>query len=208
MQATRDRKMENRKWKRVGYRNSTKNPFLIPISKFLILSVLALMLWGGCKSSEPPPEPDPEPLPQINLAAFEDFDVAAYRDAPPVRAEVEHDVPESLMDGRAAASSGGVTRTVQGYRIQLYSSQDKALADRRMDEAAAWWNAQRRQGTLEDVYPGDLSRVPVYLVFRQPYYRVRFGDFATRAEAQRILRLLADQFPDAFIAPDTVTITR
>lgn len=174
-----------------------------------LIALVAILAWGGCKSSEPPPEPPPPKAPEINLAEFEDFDVATYRDAPPQRAEIEHDVPAELLDGKADSGSSGGTRTVQGYRIQLYSSQDKNLADRRMDQATGWWNQQRRQGTLEDVYPGDVSQqAPVYLVFRQPYYRVRFGNFATRAEALQLLRLLDDEFPDAFIIPDTVTITR
>ena len=173
-----------------------------------VLLAVAALGGAGCKSSEPVVEPPPPEPPRINLADYEDFDVAAYRDPPPVRPAIEHDVPPSLLDGKAVEPRGG-TRTVQGYRIQLYSSQDKSLADGRLDRATQWWNEQRRRGTLADAYPeDDLSSAPVYLVYRQPYYRVRLGNFATRAEALRMLRLVERDFPNAFIAPDTVTITR
>ncbi len=170
-----------------------------------LLAVAALLLWSACKTTEPAPPPPPPSPPPINLADYEDFDPTPYPDEPPARADVQHDVPASLLDGKAERA---VTRTVQGYRIQIYSSQDKRAADRAVEEAIAWWRSQRRAGRLSDVYEDDTAQPPVYLIFRQPYYRVRVGNFATRAEALRVMPLIGSAFPNAFIAPDTVTITR
>src|SRR5690606_41819415 len=40
------------------------------------------------------------------------------------------------------------------------------------------------------------------------YYRVRMGNFRSREAAERAREFLAQRFPDAFIVPDTVEITR
>jgi len=45
-------------------------------------------------------------------------------------------------------------------------------------------------------------------VYIQPYYRVRVGNFKTRAEAEHALSILNDRYTDAFIVPDTVIIIR
>jgi len=169
-----------------------------------MLLVVALLVAAGCKATEPAPPPAPPPPPPINMAEYEDFDPSAYADEPPAPAPVEHDVPPALLDGKATAT--GTPRTVQGYRIQIYSAQDKQQADERVEEAMRWWRSQRSQGTLDGFTQGDDSQPPVYLFYRQPYYRVRVGNFATRAHALRFLRLIETEFPSAFIVPDTVTV--
>ena len=161
-----------------------------------------LLLVAACSSTEPVVEPTPTPTPEvppINMADYEDFDPGPYRDTRPEPADLTHDVPERLMDGKAERRT---SRTGQGYRIQIYSSQDKAGADRLTEQAMAWWRSEKRNGTL-DAYADD---PPVYLVFRQPYYRVRVGNFASRADALEVLRLIERRFPDAFVVPDRVTL--
>ena len=141
------------------------------------------------------------------MAEYEDFDAAPYEDDPPVPAEaVEHDVPQSLLEGKVEAQP--VNRTGPGYRIQIYSSQDKRAADRQAEQAVSWWRDQLKSGQFDDLYPYNPSPPPVYQDFRQPYYRVRVGNFASRSEAQRMLRVVERRFPRAFIAPDRVTLSR
>ena len=141
------------------------------------------------------------------MADYEDFDVSPYDDEPPVPSNiVEHDVPEELLEGKV--SSQPVSRTGSGYRIQIYSSQDKRASDRQVEQAVAWWREQLRAGLLDDIYVDDPSPPPVYQDFRQPYYRVRLGNFASRAEAQDMLRMTEQRFPRAFIVPDKVTLNR
>ena len=141
------------------------------------------------------------------MADFEDFDAVPYDEEPPVPStEVEHDVPEGLMSGQVEVQA--TNRTGSGFRIQIYSTQDKRAADRRAEQAVAWWRELLRAGQLDDVYPDELTPPPVYQDFRQPYYRVRLGNFASRAEAQRTLRLVEQRFSSAFIVPDKVTLNR
>ena len=180
------------------------------INRRTFLFLAALLLGAACSGSQgvtngegPDPDPDPE---TINMADYEDFDSAPYDEEPPTSTTtIAHDVPERLLKGRVEQQ---VSRTRAGYRIQVFSSQDKRDADRRVESAVAWWRQQLRLETLAELYPGDPSPPPVYLDFRQPYYRVRVGNFSSRSEAKAVLQLIEKRFPDAFIAPDTVTLTR
>lgn len=176
-------------------------------SRFLPAGVLLLLLLPACKTTgsaaddgDAPVEPPEE---QVDLSRYEDFDPAPYREeAPDPREEgIEHDVPASLMGGRADA---GVQQTVQGYRVQVFSSRDKAAADDEISRVNQWWNANAA-GAPEGLFSDDL---PVYVVYRQPYYRVRIGNFTSRAEAERALQYLHQRYGDAFISRGQVTVTR
>lgn len=180
---------------------------MVKITYTLVLG--ALLVLSACSSSRGPVDPDagnegPDARVEINMADYEDFDSSAYEEEPPVPSvTIAHDVPAELLEGKVEEQVGA---TRQGFRIQLFSSQDKRAADRLVEDVIAWWRNETRYGTLADVYPGNPSPPPVYLDFRQPYYRIRVGDFSSRSEAQAVLRLMETRFAGAFIAPDTVTL--
>lgn len=176
-----------------------------PARRPLLLLVLLLMVFSACSTTRPPgPEAreEPEELPTpVRLADYEDFDATPYEEAPPeAQTEIQHDVPERLMAGRTTTG----TTTVQGFRVQVYSTLDKTAAVNLEEEARAWWRAERSRA------PAGLmpEQLPIYTVYLQPYYRVRIGNFRTRAEADRARQILARRFPDAFIVPDRVTVPR
>lgn len=79
-------------------------------------------------------------------------------------------------------------RTVQGFRIQILTTEDQTAAEQRAAEAEEQWGA------------------PVEVAWKAPYYRVRVGAFASRSAAQPRLEAVQQQYPDAFLVPDTVTI--
>lgn len=172
-----------------------------PIARLLPALLVLLAACSGPRAAGPPPAEPPEevPTPAIRLSDYEDFDAAPYREpAPQAADEVQHDVPERLMGGRASAGSA---TTVQGFRVQVYSTIDKSAAVNTEEEVKSWLTTQ--QGL-----PSGLGGSPVYTVYLQPYYRVRIGNFRSQAEADRARAFLARRFPDAFIVRDTVTITR
>ena len=183
---------------------------MVPINRHTVWIGAILLFCSACSGSRgTADDTDPGPIAEdpINMADYEDFDVAPYQDPPPVpAATVEHDVPESLLSGQV--STQPTSRTGSGYRIQIYSTRDKRVADRRAEQAVAWWRELHRAGQLDEVYLDEPTPPPVYQDFRQPYYRVRLGNFATRAEAQQMLRLVEQRFASAFIAPDQVTLSR
>lgn len=188
-----------------------KNGAMRTIKLHTAFFLAAALLFAACSGSRDATngdgtDPDPDGVEAINMADYEDFDAAPYEEEPPTATTpIDHDVPERLLTGKVEQQ---VSQTGPGYRIQVYSSQDKRNADRRVESATAWWRQQARLGTLDAIYRGVSEPPPVYLDFRQPYYRVRVGNFVTRSEAQSVLQLIESRFPDAFIAPDTVTLTR
>lgn len=170
------------------------------------VATLVLVLVSACagprEAAEPAEEAGELPTPAVVLAEYEDFDPSPYEEdviGPAVR--LEHDVPAALMEGRA---DEGIRREVQGFRIQLHSSLDKDAALGVEEEARDWL------GSAESTSPAGISSgdPPVYVVYIQPYYRVRVGNFTSRQAAERARQYLSQRFPDAFIVPDTVVVTR
>lgn len=180
-----------------------------PWCTILLLLVIAGGLVGCSGPKETAPvDDDPSDVVNnepIRMADYEDFDASGYIDTPPPEDPISHDVPAALITGQTGQ---GTTERVQGYRIQIFSSKDKADADRELDGAVSWWHNQKVEGYLDDLYEGREASPPVYMIFRQPYYRVRLGNFATRDEALRLLPTVQRRFPSAFIAFDTVTLSR
>ncbi len=164
-----------------------------------VLVALASLTLAACAGSRPrgPAAPDAAPA----HPAYETFDPASA-EAPPVRpaSAVDHDVPPRLMEGRVevpaepARPSAPRPRTVEGFRIQVFSGEDRASAERVRGEAEGW---ARRRGA--EGYEATLAYI-------RPYYRVRVGAFATRGEAEAALAGVRTQFPEAFLVPDLVTV--
>ena len=176
------------------------------------LVVLAVLTLSACATTAPPRGPAPPDEPAAPAyPAYETFDPAGYDAQPDVATDVDHDVPERVMAGRVVVPGGGAApapapepsgepREVDGYRVQVFSSNNRGSAERVRAQALAWWDgAKGRAGA-----PEYLEARVVYL---QPYYRVRLGAFATREEADDALRLVRGEFPEAFLVADRVTVT-
>lgn len=165
-----------------------------------VFAVVVALLLAGCAGTRETTNGDEEaeelPTPAVNMADYEDFEDDPYREpAPNTEVELEHDVPSGLMEGRA---DEGIRSEVRGFRVQVYLSLDKDAALQQEEAVKAWWEAE---GTEE----GELA---TYIVYSQPYYRVRVGNFTSQEAAQRALSIISQRFPEALIVPDTVTITR
>jgi len=160
---------------------------------------------SGDSSSDRGPRatsPEEREARRATLASVETFDVSQYATPPPARElDVQHQVPVQLMQGRA---DEGVTQTIDGFRVQVYSAQDKQSAEEFRERVRQWWS-QARGDAPEDIFRGQL---PIVVEYGQPYYRVRIGAFASREEAAEALTFVQDEFADAFVARSTVTITR
>jgi hypothetical protein len=165
-------------------------------------------LLAGCagsrKAAEDQATADETPVeeaPEIVHADYEDFDPSPYREHAPEAEALVHDVPDRLMTGRTGGTSA---RTVDGYRIQVFQTQDPTQADEYVDQAADWWYMQKQAGAAGSLFARDSA--PVYSVWRQPYYRIRVGDFASRGAADAALEEIRGRFSGAFVVPDRVTI--
>ena len=45
-------------------------------------------------------------------------------------------------------------------------------------------------------------KIEAYLMFQEPNYKVRVGDFRSRMDAQRFLHKITEDYPNAFIVKD------
>jgi len=170
-----------------------------------VVGLLAVAL-GACTTSRSTTDDtatDDSSPPRSALAEVETFDPSRYPVEPPRRdlGDIAHRVPERLMSSRAAEN---ITRTVNGYRIQVYSAADKAAAEEFRERVRLWWSR------VEDRAPEAAfsATPPLVIEYAQPYYRVRIGAFADRSRAQDALEFVQREFPDAFIARGTVTVTQ
>ncbi|MFT4970170.1 MAG: septal ring-binding cell division protein DamX [Chitinophagales bacterium] len=77
----------------------------------------------------------------------------------------------------------------QGYRIQVMNSS----------------NREEVYAKKAEVY-GSFSEFKGYIVYDQPYYKLRVGDFETKLEARKFLNDLISTFSTAFIVRDEIKI--
>lgn len=80
---------------------------------------------------------------------------------------------------------------IEGYRIQLMmQSGNNALEQ-----------ADEIKKEFEEINP----QIDTYVTFREPYYRLRVGDFRTRLEAMEFLENIRRKYPQAWVIKDKIT---
>ena len=171
-----------------------------------LLPLVLVAVLAACSGPREPVDPTPPPPDEAPATepAYETFDPAPYdAEPPPIDAEVQHDVPDELMEGTITMPDVTGPVTVPGYRVQVFSSPDKTAADDVLDEATGWWGVVRNDPDAAEVFPNGF---PAEVYFQQPYYRVRLGAFEYRREAEAALPVIRRRFPEAFIVPDQITI--
>jgi hypothetical protein len=80
--------------------------------------------------------------------------------------------------------------TLTGWRIQIFFDSG-ANSKRKATDALRSFNQR---------YPD----YEAYLSFKEPYYRVRVGDFRSRLEAEGFLRKIQMEYPNAFATNDYI----
>jgi hypothetical protein len=48
------------------------------------------------------------------------------------------------------------------------------------------------------------ANVPCYVVFQEPYYKVRVGDYRTKMEAEKFLKEIITEYSNAFVVEDNI----
>lgn len=46
--------------------------------------------------------------------------------------------------------------------------------------------------------------IPCYLIFQEPYYKVRIGDYQTKMQAEEFLKKIEREYPNAFVVQDDI----
>ena len=67
-------------------------------------------------------------------------------------------------------------------------------------------DALRHADSVKQVFSKNYPDVPVYLIFGQPYYRLRIGDFRTRLEAERMYQMVKKSYKNAFVTADRINL--
>mgnify|MGYP001257159177 CR=1 FL=1 len=75
---------------------------------------------------------------------------------------------------------------IKGYRIQIYSG-----------------NRKQANEIKAEFIDGNDS-LNAYIVYEQPYFKTRVGDFRTKIEAEKALRKLIKLYPGSFVLGDFI----
>lgn len=94
-----------------------------------------------------------------------------------LRERLEHSGCNDSINEAARTTPNGRS----GFRIQIFDSNGRNARN----------EAQSRKKAVESRF----SRMHAYVTFDSPYWRVRVGDFHTRAEAEHALTELRRSFP-------------
>jgi len=159
-------------------------------NRHIILLVVAAV--AGCSSSKPAKDDG-----NYYLGVFEDFDSEEHPDVvPPLPpSESDHIIPAGL-EGPVEVIP---RKQGRGYRVHLFASRDKRLADAELRRAIAWWERNRTDGS--GVVPP-----PIYVDYEQPFFKVRLGDYRSRSAAAAEAEKLARTFKGAFVVPATINL--
>jgi hypothetical protein len=80
---------------------------------------------------------------------------------------------------------------MQGYRVQIFFGSERKPA-------------QDAKTRVLQLMPNE----EVYLIYQQPYFKVRVGDYRTRLEAEAVYRRLMREFDKVFIIPDKINLPK
>lgn len=81
-----------------------------------------------------------------------------------------------------------------GYRIQIFMKSGNQALSLAEEEKL--------------VFSAKYEDVNAYLMFTAPYYRVRVGDFRTRLEAEKFLKLINKNYPNAWVIRDDINFPK
>jgi hypothetical protein len=79
---------------------------------------------------------------------------------------------------------------IEGWRIQIFF------------EAGNYSKSQAIEA--KSTFVNKYSDVSAYLIFQEPYYKVRIGDYRTKMEAEAFLKKISGSYPNAFVVKDEI----
>ena len=82
--------------------------------------------------------------------------------------------------------------TIDGFRVQIFMELGN--------------DALRHADSVKNVFSEKYPDIPIYLIFGQPYYRLRIGDFRTRLEAENMYQQVKKKYKNAFVTADRIEL--
>lgn len=81
--------------------------------------------------------------------------------------------------------------SMDGFRIQLFSGVERNNAN-----------------ALKSKFLRQFPNYPVYLIYQQPYFKLRAGDFRNKLEAQWLYNQLLKEYGEVLIVPDKINLPK
>jgi hypothetical protein len=103
------------------------------------------------------------------------------------RCQSDDSLAAALVQKQIAINAAHLS--MPGFRVQVYYGSQRA-----------------RAMEVKSDFLRDHPEVSSYLVYQQPNFKVRVGDFKTRLEALRLLDDIHADYPAAFVVPDEVKL--
>jgi hypothetical protein len=105
--------------------------------------------------------------------------------------QIEQEIPDQFLE--EIVREEREIDEFAGFRVQILSTREVAEADSTTDQFRTWTSQELPEYQIE-----------TYVVFRQPYYRVRVGNFKIRENAIEFSRMLKNRYPDAWVVHDRI----
>lgn len=171
----------------------------------LLILFIPLLFVYSCSStkemSDDSSEPD-EPLLNVDEEVAEEFMRSELDEFERVLfdnrsymsnhfSQVNQEIPEQFL--KEVVREKREVDEYAGFRVQLVSTREVAVADSTTDEFRVW-----ASNALPDY------QIETYIIFRQPYYRVRAGNFINRDNAIEFSRMIKNRYPDAWVVHDRI----
>lgn len=95
-----------------------------------------------------------------------------------------------MMSSRVLPENDG-NYGMSGYRIQIYNSSNRT--------------AREESNKVRADFISKFPSIPSYKKYSEPgYFKVRVGDFRTKAEATKVFLAVSRVFPNAYLVPDII----
>jgi len=111
----------------------------------------------------------------------------------PVKSQVEV-IPQSgintLMD-KHISSNKTLEGKQKGYRVQIFFDSGN--------------NSRQQALNVRNEFASRYPKVSTYIIFKEPNFRVRVGDFRTRSDARGFQQSIAEMYPQSFVVKDDIS---
>ncbi len=98
--------------------------------------------------------------------------------------------PKVLESAFVSHISQSVGKKINGYRIRIYSGNNQF--------------ARNESGTVASQFLSQYPGISVYRTYTNPYFKVTIGDFRTKSDAMRMLKIIEGPFQAAFVVREVI----
>lgn len=184
------------------------------MKKILSLFVLLAIIFSACSTSnkavknskeksgedqetdtnQPIFDLDPIIMEEYMLENMTEFDRSLYENRSSLSdqfATIEQDMPEIFI--KDVLRDDTYYDQYAGYRVQLLTTRNVAEADS-LKMNFLIWSSENIDGYSPESY----------VLFQQPYYKVRVGDFRDKQKANDFSRMIKNKFPEAWVVHDRI----